>query len=82
MLDVRSAEEFTSGHVPGARNIAFDQVAAHIAKLGAPGEVVVYCEHGGRAAKAAEVLNRAGFRVQHLTGDMSAWREQGLPIER
>ena len=82
VLDVRSPEEFASGHVPGAQNIEYDKVAAHLGELGAPREVVVYCESGGRAAKAATVLAAAGFEVKHLTGDMSGWREQGLPTER
>jgi rhodanese-related sulfurtransferase len=51
-------------------------------ELGPAREVVVYCERGGRAAKAADVLRDAGFTVRHLTGDMSGWREQGLPVER
>jgi rhodanese-related sulfurtransferase len=82
VLDVRSAEEFASGHVPGARNVAYDQVEARLAELGPAREVVVYCERGPRAAKAAGMLGAAGFRVRHLTGDMSGWREQGLPIAR
>ena len=82
VLDVRSPEEFASGHVPGARNVEYDQVAAQLSELGAPREVVVYCERGPRAAKAATVLAAAGFDVRHLTGDMSGWREQGLPTER
>ena len=80
VLDVRSAEEFATGHVPGARNVPYDQVGARLAELGAPREVVVYCERGPRAAKAAAVLRDAGFAVKHLSGDMSGWRAQGLPI--
>jgi rhodanese-related sulfurtransferase len=82
VLDVRSAEEFAGGHVPGAVNVSHEHVAARIGELDPAREVVVYCERGPRAAKAADVLRDAGFAVQHLTGDMSAWREQGLPIER
>jgi len=82
VLDVRSAEEFAGGHVPGAINISHEQVAARIGELDPEREVVVYCERGSRAAKAADVLGSAGFDVKHLTGDMSGWREQGLPIER
>jgi rhodanese-related sulfurtransferase len=82
VLDVRSAEEFASGRVPGARNVPYDEVAHRLDELGPPGEVVVYCERGGRAAKAAAALGAAGFSVKHLTGDMSGWRAQGLPIER
>jgi rhodanese-related sulfurtransferase len=82
VLDVRSAEEFAGGHVPGAVNVSYEQVAARMGELGPAREVVVYCERGGRAAKAADVLRDAGFTVRHLTGDMSGWREQGLPVER
>jgi rhodanese-related sulfurtransferase len=82
LLDVRTPEEFASGHVPGARNVSHEQLAARLGELGPPGEVVVYCESGRRAAMAAEVLAGAGFSVQHLTGDMRAWREAGRPLER
>jgi phage shock protein E len=82
VLDVRTPDEFAGGHVPGAVNVSHEQVAARLAELGSAREVVVYCERGPRALKAAEVLAGAGFTVEHLTGDMSGWRAQGLPIER
>ena len=45
--------------------------------------MIVYCERGIRAGIAADVLKEAGFsRIEHLEGDMSGWRERGLPIER
>jgi rhodanese-related sulfurtransferase len=81
VLDVRSAEEYASGHVPGARNLSHDQVAARLAELGPAREVVVYCESGRRADLAADVLRDAGFTVRHLVGDMAEWRNP-LPIER
>ena len=82
VLDVRSPEEFATGHVPAARNVEYDEVATRLVELGPAREVVVYCEKGGRAAKAEEVLRGAGFAVRHLRGDMSGWRAQGLPVER
>jgi len=85
LLDARTPQEFAAGHVPGARNIPYDQVAAHLAELQGfrMRGVVIYCEHGGRAAKAAEVLRNAGFQgVRHLKGDMSAWRGSGRAVER
>jgi len=82
VLDVRSAEEFASGRVPGARHVAFDELAARLGELGPARDVVVYCERGPRALKAFAVLRDAGFTVRQLAGHMSAWRAQGLPIER
>lgn len=82
ILDVRSAEEFASGHVPGAKHVPYDEVSTRLGELGSPREVVVYCERGPRAFKAASVLDEAGFAVKHLAGDMKAWREAGRAIER
>lgn len=83
ILDVRSPEEFAQGHVPGAVNMAYDQVPARVDELAVyrDGDVVVYCEHGGRAGKAAASLQAAGFNVLHLEGDMSGWRKAGRPTE-
>jgi rhodanese-related sulfurtransferase len=82
VLDVRSAEEFASGHVPGAKHLPYDEVPARLGELGPPREVVVYCERGPRAMKAAAALGKAGFAVRHLTGDMREWRAAGRPLER
>ncbi|MDH3214076.1 MAG: rhodanese-like domain-containing protein [Myxococcales bacterium] len=84
LLDVRSVEEFRSGHVPGAVNIPHTELAARLGEIDADDAgIVVYCERGGRAAQATDVLQRAGFRdVGHLEGDMSGWRADGLPVER
>lgn len=84
ILDVRTPDEFASGHVPRAVNIPHDQLAARLGEIesfrSAP--VVVYCERGGRAGKAASVLADAGFsKLHHLTGDMAAWRQADLPSE-
>jgi len=84
VLDVRTAEEFASRHVPGAVNISHNELASRIEELGADTSkpVVVYCERGGRAGKAATVLLEAGFSdVRHLAGDMSEWRSKGRAME-
>jgi len=85
ILDVRTAEEFASGHVPGAINISHEAVESRIAELGddKSRSVVVYCEKGGRAGKAATALLEAGFtNVRHLAGDMGAWRSAGRPTAK
>lgn len=84
ILDVRSPEEFASGHVPGAVNISHEEVAGRIAELEdhKSRPVVVYCEKGGRASKAATALLDAGFAdVRHLAGDMGEWRSAGRPMD-
>jgi rhodanese-related sulfurtransferase len=84
ILDVRTPEEFARGHVPGALNINIDELAQRIDELSGhrADEVVVYCERGPRALKAADVLADADFSsVRHLEGDMSGWRAAGLPTD-
>jgi len=86
VLDVRRAEEFAAGRVPGARNIPHDAILADAAKaLGAPqdAEIVVYCQSGRRANMALEALQKAGYtRLSHLEGDYVAWQSQGRPVEK
>jgi phage shock protein E len=83
ILDVRSGQEYASGHVPGAINIPVDQLSAHLPELRRHdnAEIVVYCESGRRASKAADILIGDGFlNVRHLEGDMRQWRRDGLPM--
>ena len=82
VLDVRSPEEYASGHVPGAVNIPYDQIASRMAEVPKDQDVVLYCKSGRRAGIAAEALAGQGYtRLQHLEGDIVAWVEKGLPVE-
>jgi phage shock protein E len=85
ILDVRSPEEFGGGHVPGAVNIPYDQVEGRLAEIEPHrgDDIVIYCEKGGRAGKAADVLLEAEFpNLLHLAGDMSEWRAAGRELAR
>ena len=84
ILDVRTADEYVSGHVPGAINVGHKEISAHLDELTAYKDknIVVYCERGGRASMAQSDLIKAGFpNVYHLTGDMAAWRDTGRPAD-
>jgi rhodanese-related sulfurtransferase len=82
VIDVRTAEEFETGHVPGAINIPHLEVAERIGEILPHSDkgVVLYCRSGRRAAIAAEPLLAAGVPVGHLEGDMLGWQKAGLPI--
>ena len=85
LLDVRTAEEFAEGHVPGATNIAVDDLADHLADVEAYRErgVVIYCQVGRRATTAVETLEAAGFaRVAQIDGSMDRWLAEGRPVEK
>ncbi len=82
VIDVRTAPEFASGHIPGAVNIPFDQVAEKIGSVEAPHGVALYCMVGPRARKGEEALAKAGYAaVFHLEGGLAAWEAAGLPVE-
>lgn len=84
ILDVRTSDEFDSGHVPDAMNIPHDELSARLAELDADLDrpIVVYCQSGRRAGLATSVLLEQGYRnVFHLTGDMNEWKAKGLPLE-
>jgi rhodanese-related sulfurtransferase len=84
VLDVRTPEEFAAGHVPGALNVAHDQVEARLPELAdyKSKDVVVYCRSGRRSNLALEVLKANGFeRLWHLEGDILAWQAQNRPVE-
>lgn len=81
VLDVRSDEEFSQGHVPGAVLIPHDQLEARIGELGEPREVVVYCRSGRRSGLAQPVLEKHGFQVRQLEGSWQGWQAAKLPEE-
>ncbi len=83
VLDVRTPEEFSAGHVPGAINIPHTELAERIAELqGArDSDIVVYCRTGRRTDEALGVLQKSGFtRLLHLQGDYTRWSEEHRPV--
>lgn len=85
VLDVRTPREYASGHVPGAKNIPVGELPDRIQEIRNHdnAEVVVYCESGRRAGRAASILKDQGFlNIRHLRGDMSQWRSDRLPMEK
>lgn len=82
LVDVRTPEEFASGHVPGAVNIPLDQLGARIGEVDAPGaEVYLVCRSGGRSAKAADLLLAQGYATVNVQGGTEAWKAAGYPVE-
>lgn len=82
VLDVRPAEEYAAGHIPGALSIPVDQLAASIAELPDGIDVVVYCrgEYCVMAYDAVRLLNEHGRRAVRLSDGMLEWRLAGLPV--
>ncbi|MEP1448123.1 MAG: rhodanese-like domain-containing protein [Paraglaciecola sp.] len=85
IVDVRTPEEFQKGHVPNAINVPLSEIIDDPAILSSSKEksIVLYCRSGYRAGKAAEALIKDGYEnLSHLEGDMLAWQEQGLAVEK
>lgn len=83
VLDVREAAEFATGHLTGSRNIPVGEVERRAGELPAGKPVVVVCASGGRSARAASVLRKAGRAdVYCLDGGVAGWRQAGLPVVR
>lgn len=85
VLDVRTADEFAAGHVPGARNVSHDLLASRIGELAGARDkqIVLYCRSGRRTLLAEDVLRKAGFKnIAHLEGDYLAWEAEKRPVER
>ena len=85
IVDVRSPGEYAAGHVPGALNIPYDQMAVRANEIAAhkDEDVVLYCRSGRRSGIAAKVLAEQGFtKLGLLEGDMPGWERAGYPVER
>ena len=83
VIDVRTPDEYAAGHIPGAVNIPFDEVAARISEVDAPHGVALYCMVGPRARKGESALLGAGYTsVLHIDGGLAAWQAAGLPVEQ
>lgn len=70
LLDVRTPGEFSGGHLEGAVNVPVQELEQRLAEVGPTDRpVVVYCRSGVRSARAAGLLEAAGFtRVHDLGG--------------
>jgi len=69
LVDVRSAGEFSSGHLPGALNVPLQELGAKVGKLCPKDKpIILYCASGTRSSMARGVLKRLGFTQAHNLG--------------
>ena len=84
-IDLRSAEQFTAGHVAGARRMDGEQIlkAEELLKKHKQKPLIVYCNSGSLAAAAVRKLREQGFaQAVNLRGGIAAWRTDNLPVEK
>jgi hydroxyacylglutathione hydrolase len=84
ILDVRSADEYKAGHVPGSRNIPHDKIDSFADELRKFKRIFVHCQAGGRAGRASEVLAKLGLtNIICVSGSgMGDWIASGFPVEK
>ena len=84
VINVENSQDFTRGHVPGARWVPRGSLELQIAEL-APDKsasIAVTCNNGQNAVLAAVTLKEIGYQnITALEGGMVAWRQTGLGIE-
>jgi ArsR family transcriptional regulator len=82
LLDVRPADEYAAGHIPGAINVAPDSVDRVIAGIGRDAQIVAYCRgpYCIYAHQAVAALRRRGLNARRLDGGLPEWREEGRPV--
>ena len=83
VLDVRPAEEFAAGLLPGAVNIPLRELESRLAELPRRRQVVAYCRgpYCVLAFEAVATLRRQGFEARRLEQGLPEWRRDGLPVE-
>jgi len=85
VIDVREPNEYAAGHVLGAKNVPLARLVAGAAEQLKRKDrpIIVYCDGGDRAGKAAAALKRQGYaRVINLSGGLAGWQQAGLPVEK
>jgi rhodanese-related sulfurtransferase len=82
LVDVRSATEFATAHLPGAINIPLEQIELRTADLDAQAPVVLVCQGGTRAHLASTLLAGSGKDLVLLEGGTDAWLKAGYPVVR
>lgn len=83
LLDVRTHEEFQSGHLPGAFMIDYYQedFADRISTLDKAKTIYIYCRSGGRSGRAMKIMQEQGFdRLYNLDGGIKAWTGAGRAV--
>ena len=83
VLDVRPAEEFALGHVPGAINIPTGELKRRLNELPRSKEIVAYCRgpYCVFAFEAVAALRAAGYKARRLEDGLPQWRAARLPVE-
>lgn len=84
VLDVRPADEFAQGHLPGAINIPLTELEARLKDLPVDLEVVAYCRgpYCVLAFDAVALIRKKGLSARRLAAGFPEWKAAGLPTQQ
>lgn len=84
VLDVRPADEYAAGHVPGSINVPVKELEKQIKKLDNKKEIIAYCRGPYCVLSYDTVvqLRNKGFKARRLKDGMPEWKRAGLPVEK
>ncbi len=80
LVDVREADEYEAGHVPGAVLVPLTTVPSALDRFAADEPIYVICKTGGRSYRACEFLADQGLAVVNVEGGTMAWLTSGRDI--
>jgi len=76
LLDVRTPQEFSSGHISGATNLDFysEDFIDKLSMINQDAPIYIYCKSGGRSSSTASKMKDLGFKkIYNLKGGVLAW---------
>ena len=82
VIDIRPVKDFTAGHIVGALNIPHDKLAARVAELEKhkAKTIILVDAMGQTAGTHARELMKSGFTAAKLSGGISSWKGDNLPL--
>ena len=82
VLDVRTPQEWQTGHIPGATWIPLEELAVRSGELPVGEPILIYCRTGNRSLEAMNLLGSVGYmNLSSLRGGIKDWIVAGYPLE-
>ncbi|MEE9509084.1 MAG: rhodanese-like domain-containing protein [Candidatus Bathyarchaeia archaeon] len=80
IVDVRTREEYDSGHIEGAILLPVSELEGRINELSKEEELLIYCRTGNRSSNSVNILKANGYtKIFHMNDGIIAWIQAGYP---
>ena len=74
IIDIRGIESYNNNHMPGAKNVSFDDLLIRPDNYLSKNLVYyIYCQHGKKSLKLCQILKPLGYNVVNINGGYEAW---------